>query len=99
MYSFGLSVWSILTELRPYEDANFNGVKTEEEFYQLITNGVRPSLDAVRTWKELIEMCWQQVEILFFFSSFFFLSSFLFLEMELVVVSFFYPLTTQSSSL
>ena len=90
MYSFGLSVWSILTELRPYEDANFNGVKTEEEFYRLITNGVRPSLDAVRTWKELIEMCWQQVEILFFFSSFFFLSSFLFLEMELVVVISFF---------
>ena len=98
MYSFGLSVWSILTELRPYEDANFNGVKTEEEFYRLITNGVRPSLDAVRTWKELIEMCWQQVEILFFFSSFFFLSSFLFLEMELVVViSFFESITTHSS--
>ena len=61
VYSFGLSVWSILTELRPYEDVHFSGVRTEEEFYRRIADGVRPTLDGVGTWKEMIGRCWEQV--------------------------------------
>ena len=61
VYSFGLSVWSILTELRPYEDVHFSGVRTEEEFYRRIADGVRPTLDGVGTWNEMIGRCWEQV--------------------------------------
>ena len=72
VYSFGMSVWSIFSEKMPNDDPAFGSIQDEDDFYQLIQNGVRPQLIQGCSFNDIISACWKNV---FNIPSFTFVSS------------------------
>ena len=58
VYSFGMSMWSIFAEKQPYEDEALCNVRSEEDYYNMIRQGIRPTLVSKCPLNELVVKCW-----------------------------------------
>ena len=62
VYSFGMSMWSIFAEKQPYEDEALCNCRSEQEYYQMICQGVRPTLVPECPLNALIVKCWDTAQ-------------------------------------